>query len=91
MFRLAKAGVGRAPWWLICEYPVEEEGAVSPTDAKRDEERIEVDPTKCALNAERICVNGGPRFLEYILNIDDDMTHLAAVRKGHVGILGPEE
>ena len=41
MFRLAKAGVGRAPWWLICEYPVEEEGAVSPTDAKRDEERIE--------------------------------------------------
>jgi 2,5-diamino-6-(ribosylamino)-4(3H)-pyrimidinone 5'-phosphate reductase len=29
MFRLAKAGVGRAPWWIICE-----------EETKRDEERI---------------------------------------------------
>ncbi|KAE9374698.1 hypothetical protein N431DRAFT_438112 [Stipitochalara longipes BDJ] len=41
MFRLARARVGRAPWWIVCEDAVNDEGFVLEADAIRDEERIE--------------------------------------------------
>jgi 2,5-diamino-6-(ribosylamino)-4(3H)-pyrimidinone 5'-phosphate reductase len=41
MFNLAKAGVGRAPWWVICEDPMwKEEGVQVEEKKKREEERI---------------------------------------------------
>ena len=43
MFRLATAGVGRAPWWIVCEDSANEEGSARDevTNAKRDEKRTE--------------------------------------------------
>jgi 2,5-diamino-6-(ribosylamino)-4(3H)-pyrimidinone 5'-phosphate reductase len=44
MFGLARMGVGRAPWWIVCEdYLKKEEGGSTSeglSEAKRDEERI---------------------------------------------------
>ena len=41
MFRLARARVGRAPWWVACDDSGNEKGAHPATDAKGDEKRIE--------------------------------------------------